>query len=1394
MKYFTIGLAKFDFSKSCKTDCGGLRRWRLVLLLLLSAAISACGGSGGGSVDVDGGEPQPSIGSFTVTDNSINAGASTLLAWSVDNATSITISPDIGDVGADSSITITPTITTTYTLSASNAQGSVDSSVTVVVTPATDGAPSISSFTVSQSDIFEGESTTLSWMVDNAFTITISPDIGNVDAMSSVMITPTQTTTYRLIASNGLGQVEASVVVNVTPIGNELLITHFSVSSGSIPPGGSVELSWNVVNSTSVELSGGVGPVSASGSITVSPTATTTYTLTASDETDQVEASVIVAVAVASVLPIPEQLVGEDIGGVFHYNLTMQNGTNEFYPGLVSETRGYNGDLLGPTLIFNAGEDVQMHVTNNIGETSTTHWHGMHIPAVMDGGPAQKINDGDTWEPNFKIMNKASTMWYHPHLMGKTGRHVYEGLAGLIIIKDAESNALDLPDSYGVDDIPLIIQDRKFKDGSIFYDVDAGMGMRMGVRGEAMLVNGAITPTFDAPKQMVRFRILNASNSRMYNIGFSDDRSFYQIGSDGGLLETALPLIRQRISPGERIEIVVNFAGDNVGDSLQLISFSSELPDNEIFSFAEDTLDNSDFLLMNINIAQATASPVTSIPSSLVTIERLSQADAAYTRTFELGFMRINGVRMDMSVVNEYVQLDDTEIWDIYTLEGNTHPFHVHDVQFEVLGRFDGKPGDYDPDGPVDHQPDDGEQGLKDTVLVKGNQTTRVLMKFEDFADEDIAYMYHCHNLEHEDGGMMGRFVVCDGNCAPAEEEDPEEEILEPEDFFTGSGDTNNSFKVMTYNAGGTSAGALFDVIDSNKPDIVGFQEVSSKDSFQDSFITAYTPGEEFEGTVYNPNGDYTFFPSPNLTNSNPLLINTNRFTVLDSNGIPGGGLTETSKPTPEGTAAAVHYCASTTNTIEKGTFHALSDFGKVADVAINPDSRWFSWVYLEDNDSPEKERYVVYTSHFVAPMTEPFAACIHEYQAARFLDELVAQNKSDLAEHKTILMCDCNDGSPATAVTTRLYKAGLIDAWRTFQSDYFDGQGTGGGIDRIWAEDLQIVSSEHLPSVGANLAHGAFMAEYDRCDKNADECATAEVPPVSEPPTDPDVIGDEDLEHVLISHGCHQCHGDGQQAADMNLKTGWKEALLGPDLGGYYEGEPASTSPQADCTSQLNPVTGGTINRVEPGYPGQSLLYMKVVLRQPCGRSMPRLTRGYAGSMKATSNRHGDFDVTDHTFAGGAAIIHRWIRNLGPNGDGAGFNKQTIADPTDQDIKDLVNEYGCTACHSTVGVPEWNGSTRVLSEAVDVGPLAGLDLSGTPAEIRQELLDDAEGIQNRGTGASKDQVGCSGFGSRLNILYSKVNPERTGTCGDTMPFGATMDAADAQTIYNWIQIVRSQQ
>lgn len=217
-----------------------------------------------------------------------------------------------------------------------------------------------------------------------------------------------------------------------------------------------------------------------------------------------------------AVLEMPPLMPGSSRAGRREFDLRLEAGVSRFRPGQKTPTIGINGAYLGPTLEMNAGETVRMNVTNRLDEAATLHWHGFNIPAHADGGPHQPIAPGETWSPTFTVRERASLFWYHSHMHRRAGPQVYHGLAGAIYVHDAESQRLDLPQEYGTDDLPLIIQDRAFNaDGSFAYSMSM-MTTMMGATGDTLLVNGGIAPAaFEVKSDRLRIRLLNASNARV---------------------------------------------------------------------------------------------------------------------------------------------------------------------------------------------------------------------------------------------------------------------------------------------------------------------------------------------------------------------------------------------------------------------------------------------------------------------------------------------------------------------------------------------------------------------------------------------------------------------------------------------------------------------------------------------------------------------------------------------------------------------------------------------------------------------------------------------------------------------------------------------------------------
>jgi bilirubin oxidase len=436
---------------------------------------------------------------------------------------------------------------------------------------------------------------------------------------------------------------------------------------------------------------------------------------------------------------------------------------------------------------MNKGDAVKMNVTNKLNDSTTIHWHGMHLPAIMDGGPHQIIPPGTVWQPYWTVKNQAATLWYHPHLHEMTQQHVTKGIGGFIIIRDAAEAALKLPRTYGVDDIPLALTSRRFlSSNQMAYNIIDNYG-------DYEMVNGTLNPQVNLPKQIVRLRILNGEIQRGYNLGFSDNRTFYVIGNDDGLLNAPVAVTRLALHTGERVEILVDLSANTaVGSTLDLKAYNSatELqaltPGQNVFGWPGNEgrstqptgnngpingglLNNVDFNILRINVVAATANPITAIPSTLINNTYWTDADVTNSRTITVTggqggtAFSLDNKFFSLKTTNQSVKLNAVEKWTIVNNNVFGHAFHLHDVPFKIVSRSGGNLGStlrsY-------------EQGWKDVAWIPIGGTVTFIAKFDDFADATWPYMYHCHALTHEDEGMMGSFVVTGTSVAGVQEED----------------------------------------------------------------------------------------------------------------------------------------------------------------------------------------------------------------------------------------------------------------------------------------------------------------------------------------------------------------------------------------------------------------------------------------------------------------------------------------------------------------------------------------------------------------------------------------------------------------------------------------------
>jgi blue copper oxidase len=452
-------------------------------------------------------------------------------------------------------------------------------------------------------------------------------------------------------------------------------------------------------------------------------------------------------------LPIPELIDAAEQGNAVR--LKVASGRHEFFKGKPATTYGYSASVLGPVIRMRRGDEIEMTVENALDTVTTVHWHGLLVPGDNDGGPQQLIHPGDRWRPVLKIDQPAATLWFHPHPHHDTARQIYMGLAGVIIVDDGTDAELGLPRTFGIDDLPLILQDRSFaSDGSIEYGTD-GLAIVYGARGDTVIVNGAISPVARVAPGLVRLRLLNAANAQNFELRFSDQRTFHIIASDGGFLPAPVAVTTLTISPAERFEVLVDFANEKA------VALETG-PDEEMGIFGRLAPDGSADYVPVMRFETTTSKPlVKEMPARLVELSTASQASAVRRRQFivnsgvcmnrtqagehadTVALTGINGQTFDMERIDFETKLGTREVWEVVSI-GMAHPFHIHGALFRILSISGAPPPPY-------------LAGWKDVVLVEDR--AELLVAFNRLATRDHPFMYHCHILEHEEAGLMGQYV-----------------------------------------------------------------------------------------------------------------------------------------------------------------------------------------------------------------------------------------------------------------------------------------------------------------------------------------------------------------------------------------------------------------------------------------------------------------------------------------------------------------------------------------------------------------------------------------------------------------------------------------------------------
>ncbi|KYC35003.1 bilirubin oxidase [Scytonema hofmannii PCC 7110] len=422
-----------------------------------------------------------------------------------------------------------------------------------------------------------------------------------------------------------------------------------------------------------------------------------------------------------------------------YYQITMRTAPVQILPGPTTEIWGYNGQFPGPTIKQQQNRISVVRFINNLDVNTSVHLHGMQSSPQHDGYATDPIPPRH-YKDYIYANPSAAVLWYHDHTLAQTTRNVYMGLAGMYIVENDDERALSLPN--GDYDVPLIIQDRQLApDGSLILDDQN----RTHVMGDLILVNGVPWPRMEVANRKYRFRVLNASVSRSYRLALSTGDNLIVIGTDGGLISAPVNTLDLRLAAGERYDFIIDFSRYPIGTQVELQNLP--LPDNDYFPNIER--------IMRFDVVRSEVDNSV-VPSTLRTIELLPESAAVRTRDFLLdqinGMWVINGNGWDSNRIDANPQLEEIEIWRfLHPVGAGVHPMHLHAVKAQILDRNGQPPLPY-------------ERGWKDVFYVGENETVRVIGRFRADAGK---YMYHCHNMVHEDFDMMGQFEVGLGGIDP---------------------------------------------------------------------------------------------------------------------------------------------------------------------------------------------------------------------------------------------------------------------------------------------------------------------------------------------------------------------------------------------------------------------------------------------------------------------------------------------------------------------------------------------------------------------------------------------------------------------------------------------------
>jgi blue copper oxidase len=446
-------------------------------------------------------------------------------------------------------------------------------------------------------------------------------------------------------------------------------------------------------------------------------------------------------------------------------------------PFLLYQTEHAGQAYQNPILRIESGARFSASLDNALTEPTIIHWHGLHTPAKMDGHPRDTIGPGARYDYDFTVRNRGGTYWYHTHAHELTARQAYNGLASFFLVDDDDerklAKALDL--KLGVTDLPLVIQDKQFDaQGKLVYRPNMHESM-MGWLGDIVLANLTPNAVHTVTPRTYRLRLLNGSNARIYRLAFVKSDTalpFTVIGTDGGLIEKPETVTEAFLAPGERLDVLFDAAQVQPGDAVFLKSLAFDPMENEgaaggmgqmMTSMGSSRLAlGAAFNVLKLSVT-AGERVVATLPAALSEIKPI-RTEGSAERKIELSMehMRflINGLTFRMDQIAFDVKRGAVEIWRISnpTL-GMPHPMHIHGFSFQVLERLNSPP-QLSAMARFGNGRTVSDLGWKDTVLVWPGETVRIAIDFAHAFPGDQTYLFHCHNLEHEDAGMMINFRV----------------------------------------------------------------------------------------------------------------------------------------------------------------------------------------------------------------------------------------------------------------------------------------------------------------------------------------------------------------------------------------------------------------------------------------------------------------------------------------------------------------------------------------------------------------------------------------------------------------------------------------------------------